>query len=83
MQRSISPEKINESNFSSVTKKTIDIDSVDFDHFDSNLAKSIFRKMNYKSTYDNLYGEKPKVEDNFIILKQKKFRDIPYSQYFT
>jgi hypothetical protein len=39
--------------------------------------------MNYKSTYDNLYGEKPKLEDNYIILKQKKFRDIPYSQYFT
>lgn len=39
--------------------------------------------MNYKSTYENIYGEKPKVEDNFIILKQKKFRDIPYSQYFT
>jgi len=39
--------------------------------------------MNYKSTYNNIYGDKPKLEEDYIILKQKKFKDIPYSQFFT
>ena len=39
--------------------------------------------MNYKSTYNNIYGDKPKLEEDYIILKQKKFKDIAYSQYFT
>ena len=63
--------------------KTVAVDSVDFGAFDSNMAKKIFRQMNYRSTYNGVYGDKPKTEDDFICLKKKKFRDLAYSQFFT
>ena len=51
---SLSPE-----NFS-IRKNMADVDSVDFDKFDFNQAKKVFRNMNYKSNYDSIYGDKPK-----------------------
>jgi hypothetical protein len=64
-------------------KKTTDVNKVNFQNFDKNLAKRIFHNMNYKSTYNKIYGDKPAIEDDFICLKQKKFSQVVYSQYFT
>ena len=53
---------------------------MDVDFTDSNVnAKAIFRKMMTTTSYCKTFGEKPKAEEDYNILSNKRFSDIQIS----
>jgi hypothetical protein len=48
---------------------------------DMNEAAKLFRKLNTKTSYCSQFGEPPKAAEDFVVLKEKKFRDLDISKY--
>ena len=44
-------------------------------------AAKLFRKLNTKTSYCLQFGEPPKAEEDFVVMKEKKFRDLEISKY--
>lgn len=42
----------------------------------------MYRSLNYQTAYRRQFGEPPKAEEDFIVMKQKKFRDLDISKFF-
>jgi len=51
----------------------------DMDVKDYNAAKQTFRKMSTKSSYNRQFGERPKEEEAYHIVKKKRFSEIDFS----
>ena len=45
-------------------------------------AREMYRSLNYQTAYRRQFGEPPKAEEDFIVMKQKKFRDLEISKFF-
>ena len=56
--------------------------SIELEDLDVNEAKKLYRKLNTKSSYNTMFGEPPKAEEDYVIMKEKKFRDMDISMYF-
>ena len=55
---------------------------IELEDLDVNEAKKLYRKLNTKSSYNTMFGEPPKAEEDYVIMKEKKFRDMDISMYF-
>ncbi len=42
-------------------------------------AKNNFRQMNLKTSYNRQYGERPKEEEAFKVVKKKKFSELDFA----
>lgn len=61
---------------------TIDqLDAISGAAFDSKAAKETFRKMTQRTSYRTQFGEPPKAAEDYVILKQKKFKECEISKY--
>lgn len=49
--------------------------------FDLQAAKDKFRKRQNQSSYRQSFGEPPKAAEDFLVIKQKKFRSLEISSY--
>ena len=49
----------------------------DLHEMDIEDAKKMLRKINNTTSYDKTFGEKPKAQEDFQILRQKPFRELP------
>lgn len=78
--RNISPRNTGFSSFAS--SHGPDASSFDFEEFDIQNAKALYRKLNYQTSYSRQVGEPPKAQEEFAILKTKKFRDLEMSKFF-
>mmetsp|Transcript_13151 Transcript_13151/g.22261 ORF Transcript_13151/g.22261 Transcript_13151/m.22261 type:complete len:182 (-) Transcript_13151:640-1185(-) len=50
-------------------------------NFESTAAKDLFRKMTQKTSYRTQFGEPPKATEDYVIMKQKNFRQLEISKY--
>jgi len=55
------------------------MDDINFEDLDYKSAKQLFRKMNYQTSYNKQFGEPPKAAEDFLVMKQKRFRDLEIS----
>jgi len=55
---------------------------IDFCDFDVEEARSVFRKLNTKTTYCTQFGEPPKADEDFVVLKEKEFKKLDISSFF-
>jgi hypothetical protein len=62
--------------------KSPDLGEFEIDDLDLNEARKLFRKLNTKTSYCQQFGEPPKAAEDFVVMKEKKFRDLDISQYF-
>lgn len=65
----------------SPTSKGKTIDDIVFEDLDHKAAKELFRKMNYQTSYNKQFGEPPKAAEDYVVMKQKKFRELEISKY--
>ncbi len=49
--------------------------------FDLNKQREVFRKLYTKSAYSIQFGEPPKATEDYVIMKNKKFRELDISTY--
>lgn len=49
------------------------------DSLDYNAAKTTIRKMNTKSSYNRQFGERPRDEEAFHIVKKKRFSELDFA----
>lgn len=77
----ISPRQTGFSSFAS--SHGPDASTFDFEEFDLANAKALYRKLNYQTSYSRQVGEPPKAQEEFTILKTKKFRELEMSKFFN
>lgn len=49
--------------------------------FDLNKQREVFRKLYTKSAYSIQFGEPPKATEDYVIMKNRKFRELDISTY--
>jgi len=49
--------------------------------FDAKKAKDAFRKMTQKTSYRQQFGEPPKAEEDYVVVKHNAFRSLDIARY--
>jgi hypothetical protein len=57
----------------------LDLGEYAIDDLNLDEARKLFRKLNTKSSYTMQFGEPPKAEEDFVVMKEKKFRELDIS----
>jgi hypothetical protein len=55
------------------------VDDLDVDDLDFNKAKLAFRKQSQQTRYNQVFGDRPKADEAFKIVKQKQIGELPLS----
>jgi hypothetical protein len=63
---------------STEAKQAITVDDL-LNSKDMSQAKTAFRKISVKSSYNRQFGERPKEEEAFHIIKKKKFSELDFA----
>ena len=67
----------------SVRSRSPDLGELEFEDLDLNEQRRLFRKLNTKTSYCLQFGEPPKAAEDFVVMKEKKFRELEFSKYFN
>ena len=57
-----------------------DASRFNLEDIDMKEAARLFRKLNTKTSYCAQFGEPPKAEEDYVVMKERKFRELDYSK---